>query len=934
MSETLWEREDELAAISAALARAHSGRGAVLLLRGEPGLGKTRLLQAASASATGSFAVVPAGGHELERSYPYALAQQVLEGILTHYGSNLEELSIVPDSLRLLLHRSLKPAGNGLAAKFELTHAFCWLLGSVAERRPLLLCLDDLHWSDPDSLELLHFFLRRIDLLPVAVLGATRPWPAAASGLAVSLGLDTLELQPLSPQGCAALLGNRLPAGPGSPTLEEAFALTKGVPFLLEELADSLATGTGPLPSSRRSLILGRLRGLPPESLRLLEAASILGSSFATSQASELAGMTPADLEEALVPLRELGLLAPRPGGGLSFNHPLLRHSCYESLPEATRRAWHRRAADLLRLSGARASLLAPHLELGASPGDLNASLLLGEAAREATATGAHGAAVLHLEKALELEPPFPFKAKLLFDLGHAHLGCDSPPRAADAFTQAAALAETDLSFKCRIRRSLAVALVLGGDPAAARRQLELAVAEAKISHPAAALRAAFERFQFERIFGTIETAASAIQEAVALGEASADTRAQAQIRSAACLFNSHLGDPDAFALAQEAVSRLSPSDADELEPIWGWSPRFLLGIIAGRTGKYEEAVQILYTAVASWKDSSFSCAAAWAGAYLSELEYRRGRLREAYRHAAAATTPAVLNFPMIDAWASHLHARILGDLGDLDAAEVALCRAEESARQSSTPLGLALCRWTRATLASRREQYGLAFQLFLAGEKEDWASAPSPMDFNWRLEAVEVCLQTKRLPEARRLLTTVTQAPAFRNHRGVQSSIQRAYGLLREAEGKEAESEAAFRQALTLGRETDEALEQGRNLLAYGAYLRRRGRSKEARFHLDEALLAFRACGSSLWADRAENERHLAGGRRRVGYAGENRLELLTPQEHRIAEFLAQGRSNREIAYALFISPKTLETHLRNIYRKLAISSRQEVGVYFSGNG
>ncbi len=939
---TLWEREGELLAVTAALDSARAGRGAALFFRGEPGLGKTQLLNHAAAAGAVSHAVVRAGGHELERNYPYALAQQVLEGILIAYGNRLEEISIVPDSLRLLLHRTLTPVktsfDGGLEAKVELTHAFWWLLGSVAERRPLVLCLDDLHWSDPDSLELFHFCIRRLAPMPVTLIGATRPWPPAASELARSLSLDTgatvWNLQPLSPMAAAALLRDRLETEPGPALLEEALALTGGVPFFLEELADSLKTAGGSPPSSRRSLILTRLRGLPPASLRLLEVASILGSSFAAGQAAELAGMAPAQLEEALAPLRELGLLGPMTRSGLTFAHPLLRHCLYESLPEGIRRAWHQKAADILRLHGARASVLAPHLILGAVPGDLKACLSLEEAAGEAAATGAHAVAASHLEKALELDPPVAIKARLLFELGQAHLGNDSPPRAASALALAVDLAGTDPTFHCRVRRSLAAALVLGGDPAAARRQLALAVAETADTNPLTAVHAAFERFQFERIFGTAQTAAAAVREAVVIGERSGNPKAMAKTTAAACLHASHRGDPGAFALAQEAIAHLSQAEADELEPLWGWSPRFLLGIIAGRTGRYAEAEQILYAAVSPWRDSSFSCSAAWAGAYLSELEFRRGRLREAYRHAAAATSPAVLNFPMIDAWANHLHARILGEMGDLDEAEAALRRAENAARRSGTPLGQALCRWTRAILASRRGDFEQAVHLFLAEGNDGWAATPSPLDFNWRLEAVETCLQVKRPAEAAIFLAAVADCPAFQHHRGVQSSIHRARGLLQEAEGRFPDAEDSFRQSVAIGLETDEALEQGRNLLAHGSFLRRRGRNKEARTRLDEALLAFRGSGSPLWADRAEGERRLAGGRRRGADADENSLETLTPQEHRIAELLSQGRSNREITYALFISPKTLETHLRHIYRKLSVSSRREVAAYFSDNG
>ncbi len=929
----LLEREADLAAIAALLSSAGAGRGTVLFLRGEPGVGKTRLLNHAATIATDSFAVVRAGGHEMERGYPYALAQQVLEGVLNRYGADLEELSVVPDSLRLLLHRSLgaaKPlSGGGLDTKAELTYAFSWLLGSVAERRPLLLCLDDLHWGDPDSLELFRFFLHRFESLPVAVLGAIRPWPETASQLAE--GRDTRDLQPLSRESCLALLQANLTGDPGA-SAEDAFVLTGGNPFLLEELAGFLRakSGAGSLPSSGRSLILTRLRGLPPDSLRILEAGSILGASFSKAQATALADISPARMEDGLVPLRELGLLSSGTPGSLAFRHPLVQHAVYECLPEENRRAWHRWAADVLRSGGAPALTVAPHLGLGATQGDLNACLLLWQAAAESAAAGAYEAAALHLERALELEPPGPVQARFLYDLGLVCLGAASPARAAAAFARASALSGLKPQTRYRIHRSWAYSLLVAGDLPAARRQVDLTVAQAREIHPSLAAEIGIGVAVMQLMGNSIPDCLESGDNALNLAVQSGDPRLRAKALAAWSHPAFDLGLPGAISAAREAMQSAPLGADDEIESLWGWTPQLNFGILASQTGRYEEGTVILQSLVERGEAIHSLYEVFWASTFLAYLEHRRGRLREAYRRSAAIAASYVATLPWASALGHVVHARILAEMGDLEGAETSLARVEAATPAGGMDLVNMVCRWTRAMVAMRRGQYAQSARLFLEAEANpDAASRYSLGRFCWMADAPEACIRAGQLEPARRLLADLQDAAKSWEHQGLDAVVRRGLALLEEAAGNPAAAEESFAHALALHREVDEPLERGRTLLAYGSHLRRHGRMKEARNILEEAILIFQSCGSPLWEAQGQTERRLAGGRRRQE-AGE-RLGRLTPQEYRIAELLSQGRSNREIAYALFISPKTLETHLRNIYRKLEVSSRRDLRAHFS---
>jgi len=202
----LWEREVERDRLTALLDAAHQGHGGVLLFRADPGLGKTRLLALAAAEAAGCFTVVSAAGQEQEQAYPFALLHQVVESLVRRPGTGAAELTQGVDVLRGWFYGSAadRPvADGGAAGRAALLYATYWLLASVAEARPLLLCLDDLHWSDPDSLRAVGFLACRLAPLPVALVGAMRAWPAAASELAEGLvregAAELRDLRPLSP---------------------------------------------------------------------------------------------------------------------------------------------------------------------------------------------------------------------------------------------------------------------------------------------------------------------------------------------------------------------------------------------------------------------------------------------------------------------------------------------------------------------------------------------------------------------------------------------------------------------------------------------------------------------------------------------------------------------------------------------------------------
>jgi DNA-binding CsgD family transcriptional regulator/tetratricopeptide (TPR) repeat protein len=934
MEGPLWEREEECSAIAAALEGAAGGRGTALFFRGEPGLGKTRLLALAATRAQERFAVIWVGAHELEQSYPFAVAQQVAEALPRVYGAASEELAGGLKPLRALLRRSLQGGGVGDApARFEVVYALYWLLASLAERQPLLLCLDDLHWSDPDSLEAVRFLTARTEALPMAVVGGLRPWPPLAGQVAERLRredrAELWDLKPLGREAAAGLLGQCLEGKPTSARVDEAHRLTGGNPFLLEEMARIWQTEDLPRAAEGSALVLTRLAGLPASSLALLEAASVFGSEFPLAAAWKLSGV--AEPEDALSPLLGLGLLREREEGRAAFVHPLLRQAVYEGLSLRARRELHRRAAELLRAGGARPAELAPHLVQAASPGDLAAVRELRAAATEAAALGAYEAAAAHLRSAADLTPPGPERVLTLYELGRACQRAGEHGEACAAFAAAEGGEGWGGAPACRVHCCWGFSLTLAGDTAGAREHLDRAVAAAG-EERSLAVEAAVARVVLEMTTGGMLRAREAAQEAMRLAESgSAADHAKASAVWANVAFQ--LGDRQAHAVAQKALRDLPEVPPDDVELLWGWSPRVALGMIAMRSERYGEAEELLRAAQEAARSRRARYAFAWASTFLAELEWRRGRLRDAFRYSGdAALYP--LGVPWVTALAYSVRGRILLEMGDLEGAEASFVRSEAECRQAALGLALLWCGWGRAALAARRGDAARAAELFRReGAAAGVMGIADPNSFRWQQEAAEAWIRAGELAQAQRMITGLHEAAVSFGRGGMEAAALRGQGMLEAVRGRREGAEERFRTALALHRTVDESLERARTLLAYGTFLRQEGDLRRARGVLDEAVVVCEACGAAYWQRLAEGERRAAGGRRRARPREGVLLGRLTPQEYRIAELVSQGSSNRQIACLLLISPKTLETHLHHLYEKLEVTSREALRDYFAAH-
>jgi tetratricopeptide (TPR) repeat protein len=414
-------RAAEIAVLGEALDRAASGQSAVVLIEGEPGIGKTRLLDEALADARGRGMQVAAGrAGELEQTRPFGL-------VASAFGCAPSS----PDARRVAIAELLVAGGGGERGpitvtsdpglRFRAVDAFADLAEELALSGPLVIGADDLQWADPSSLLTLGALVRRLAYLPVALVGCLRPSPRGPeldrlAGALASAGAQYLILRGLANDAVTDLVTEAVAAVPGAGLLA-GISGAAGNPLFVTELLAALAqegaikTADGraevadaTLPPSLRLTILRRISFLPDESLRTLRAASILGSSFTLTDLAAVAGRSALELSVALAEAVRAQVLEDD-GNRLRFRHDLIRDAIYEDLPGSVRSGLHREAGQRLARSGAPALLVAEHLARGARTADAEAIGWLTRAAREAAPTSPDVAADL-LERAMGLMGP------------------------------------------------------------------------------------------------------------------------------------------------------------------------------------------------------------------------------------------------------------------------------------------------------------------------------------------------------------------------------------------------------------------------------------------------------------------------------------------------------------------------------------------------
>jgi len=931
----LLEREGELEEIRAAFDAALDGRGSLLLAQAHAGLGKSELLRAARELGDERGALtIPARGAELERDFPFGCVLQLFETVVAEMsGEEREDLlaGAAALALPLLEGADLAPAQDG---EFSLVHGLYWLTAQLADRAPLLVLADDLHWWDRPSLRFLLYLQQRLEGLRICVLAAARP---AEPGAPVEL-LRALEAHPevrrlrpapLSPVAIRQLVALRMPRS------DEAFAdacgeLTQGNPFLLNELAAGLvqediepeAASIGRLrdfaPDSVLSATLVRLARLPGAAAALARAVSILGDDAKLRHAADLAEIElqlAADAADALVAADVL-----RSGDPLAFAHPLLHSAIYEDLPPSDRARAHARASRLLLDEDAPVERVAAHLLVAERGGREWVVDVLRRAASHALGRGSTASAACYLSRALDEPPDGDARASVLVELGEAE-GLTGERGAPERLTHALEL-QRDPVDRARTFLRLGWIEHKAGDPRGAadvfdRGLRELAGADVELERDLTSAYLAAAMLDTSHAAG-VEARLERIA-ALPVGDVSASERA---LLSNLLMMKIFKGDAhtEVRELAQRVLDGGALLAEEGAESMTLWTA---IGCLSWS----DELDGALETADATLADARRRGATMMVaqGAYARSWPYLwQGRVDDSIAESQLAVDAWTGGWAMYLPVACYWLAVGLLERDELEAAHAALEVPEIEA--SSTALhALWLSGRGRVALA-RGDAKGALDDQLAAGELFTGSALANPAISAWRSEAA---LAASALGEHDRALELAEEELTLARRFGARRPIGAALRALGLVSGGEAGIKLV-REAVDTLAASPAALEHARALVDLGGALRRAGRSREAREPLREGLEMAQGFGALALERRAFEELAATGARpRRRELSG---VDSLTPSERRVAEMATEGLSNREIAQALFVTVKAVQWHLRNSYRKLEIEGREGLAWALAG--
>ncbi len=913
----LLEREDVIASVDRLVSGAAAGGSGALFLLAEAGLGKTSVLDHACMLAASTGLAVGLGqGHPMETSLPFGLLAQALDGA----GG------------RGLLGEGLPGPGTAGDRAARFYGVLRWLQDRAGSG--LFLALDDLHWADADSLALVCFTCRRMGTLRLALIASLRPWPPEASTAVADLanaGCGSIcRLAPLSQAAAGSLLEARLGRMLPAEAKKRAYALCAGNPLLLEQLAVALGSGAD-LPWAAgvggvafgQGVLLARFAGLPPAGMRCAQAASVLGTRFLPEIAAQVAGLEGGEVDTAVEALGRTGLIEQAPGAEADFVHPLFRQALYDDLAGPARTRLHARAFAALHARGLDAQA-AEHAVQARLAGDLEAVAVLERVGRAARRAGALATAVTRLDAAVAMAGDLAGTGLLLAQ-AEALLVGGHPDRAVTAYQ--GLLSQPDCSERARVEAlwMLGRALVMTGDHDRAAAVFDQAVQAAQADDPGTAvhvlLDASFSAMISAGPGPALAPAGRARELAGPLGE---EIRMKADAAWGEVAVQA--GDPAGIAATESAAPWLQPGQASWAEgdiidgDAWGSVNSFAFA--CALVERLAESERAFATLRASADLARVPEAIAMLATGHSYVLTRMGRLDEALEAINVALSLADLA-PVIESFASVGSAYVLLYMG----------RLEDSARW---------CERVEATATARGEWNALLFLWDVLGHRrlregaiaeacehyarlEDTVARMGigePCLPPWARHAIGAYLAAGRAADAERIVSWLDRAAGPLPCRFPRIAAATGRAQLAELRGDAAAAQAHFRAALALHEQVTLPLEHAETLLAYGAFLRRSGRTGAARPVLARAAEVARAAGAGWLAGLARAELKVAGGRRqRRAPPG-----TLTAQEQRVAGLAAAGAANADIARQLYLSVRTVETHLVRIYAKLGIHSRYEL--------
>ena len=927
----LLERERELDGLDRALAGAVEGRGSVVAVEGPPGIGKSSLMRACLELAAGrGMYTIAVRATELERSYPYGIVRQTADSVALD-KSDEERAALFTGAAKLalpILEPGTAEGGDSPELMYQRLHGLYWLIANLARERPLLIAIDDAQWADEASMAAERFLSLRIADLPMVLLLGVRttevgPFAVPLAELLADPATLSIRPGPLSAEGAAQRIEALL--GPPDPAFAAAcHHATGGNPFLLEQLVSEVgAEGIEPSaenaervaslgPETVRASVLLRLERLPRAGGPVARALAVLGEhDVSLRDVATLAGVPEGDAAEALAELERSGLVSGSPR--LRFTHPILRASVEDDMPAVERSLAHERAARMLADREADPAAVAAHL-LVCDPGQgAWARAALRSAARRAEALGDPAAAVRYLERAVTEQPDNQELGELLFELGLAAAHAGRP----DAGNHLERAARAGGGTRLRALHWTAVLHLVSGRVAQAADVLEFALRdvheESDSAKPlletliAAGLDSTTVRLSLDDLFDHLQAPAGTPRTdferftLIALAFVAVTERGEAA-RATELVHRALAVEEHGY---YESVMRASVG-----RPM----PSFILALV----DRLDESEAILNGLVRAGRDYGDRSA---VGVFLAERAWVR--LRAGAVEGAEADAAEALQIAR-EATRARGHAPIAAATAVLAGLERERPPDElESILMGLPPAGdadtivqddLALAR--SALLMAKGDARGAADAALALDRDGSWGcNCPSLLP--WRSAAAVALAQLGEDEQALELAREELRLAERLGTRRAVGIAERAVALA----GPAHERQAAFEQAIATLEEGPSRLELARVTCELGADLRRRGERTAARDVLRRAHTLAAECGATRLAERARDELARSGARLiREPASG---VEALTPSEVRVAELAAEGLTNREVAQALFVSEKTVETHLGRVYRKLDIKSR-----------
>jgi len=906
-------REGELAEIGRFLDDV-DGRHTALLLQGEPGIGKTSLWAVGTELALARrYRVLRAAPAQIEMSLPYA----VLGDLLDPYPETA--VATLPAPMRTALEAALlrAEAEQAPADQLAVSNGFLRTLRCIASDEPVLLALDDVQWTDAASLRVLAYAAHRLAGEAVKILAARRlpPLDLATPTLQKAIGEDRLlrlDVVALTPQAIDDILLSRLAHPLTRPQLEHVWRMSGGNPFFALELGRFLIEHPArfhdglpiPLPTTLLGAVEGRLKRLPASTRDLLAAVAALSRpDQATLERAQ------PDTTSRLAAALSAGVVE-RVDGRLRFAHPLLRSAAYALAEPVRRQEWHKKLAEAVSDPEERAR----HLALAATGPEVRVADALEYAARLANARGAPDAAAGLADQAAALtpidQPDIIQRRKIESTRYRLRAGDTTAARE----VLEAVLRESLGERPPEALRLMASIMCLAGELPDARRYLTEALPRASGNDLAEALI----RRDLMRVLQQTGDLAAASEHAQPLVEIAART-GDPRLSEMAWRLNAHQERhtrgmtaemlATAVAVADGSLAVTEDDSPGVMHPFFEW------GVLLKWADDYPRARVLLKRVLelTEGRDESVRVPALF---HLAELECWAGDWALAALYVTECEKAVLLggqrSYARLSLVASALLLLCHGDVSGARA-------AAEEALAVATAVGDAPYRWRAlAILGSTHLVAGEAPAAngFFERLREEAAGHPGAIRSEG--DQVDALLALGRLAQAEQVLDGLVAGPgrlAFPWQTAIEA---RGRALVAAARGDLGAASASLERALAAHERLRMPVERGRTLLAQAAVLRRAKQKAAARDAAVEARRVFDALGAAAWSARAEAE--LA----RIAPVAAG--HALTPTEARVAELVASGHSNKEVAAQLYMSVKTVEANLSRIFAKLDVRSRTEL--------